>query len=289
MEPTPASAPEPAAVAGSLDRLRQAKGFIFDMDGVLYLGTRPLPGVSDMFNALRVRGIPFMLATNNSTLTRQEFVDRLGRMDIAVSPEQIQTSSTATRDYLQRSPDVKDNARVYVVGMPSVTAILQEGTSLVMATEDDEPESIDVVVVGLDFGLTYDKMKRAVAAIDAGAMFVATNADDRIPNEHGHQPGAGACVAGIERAARKAPIVIGKPQSLLMTTSVEQFGCAPHEAVMVGDRVDTDIVAAKNAGLMTALVLTGLTQRDDLARASVLPDFVFADLPALMQGFVGHD
>jgi 4-nitrophenyl phosphatase len=271
-----------------LDRLRAAKGFIFDMDGVLYLGTRLLPGVNDMFNALRLREIPFLLATNNSTATPQSFVDRLSAMGVDVAVENIQTSTTTTRDYLLGADDIPVDATILVIGQPAIAEILTTDTSYAILADDQPATDANVVVAGLDLSFTYDKMRRAVDAIEHGAAFIATNADDRLPNESGYQPGAGAVIAGIEKASRKSPVVIGKPQPLMMLKAVEHLKCEPGEAVMVGDRLDTDIAAARDAGLMTALVLTGVSTRADLATSDTLPDYVFADLPSLLQGFIGH-
>jgi 4-nitrophenyl phosphatase len=271
-----------------LDRLRAAKGFIFDMDGVLYLGTKLLPGVNDMFNALRLREIPFLLATNNSTATPQSFVDRLATLGVEVSVENIQTSTTTTRDYLLDAENIPADATILVVGQPAIADILTQDTSFTILGDDQPATEANVVVAGLDLSFTYDKMRRAVEAIEHGAAFIATNADDRLPNEHGYQPGAGAVIAGIEKASRTSPIIIGKPQPMMMVKAVEHLGCAPGDAVMVGDRLDTDIAAAHMAGLMTALVLTGVSTRADLATTETLPDYVFADLPALLQGFIGH-
>jgi 4-nitrophenyl phosphatase len=271
-----------------LDRLRSAKGFIFDMDGVLYLGSRLLPGVNDLFNALRLRGIPFLLATNNSTETAQSFIDRLAVMGVEVSVDNIQTSATTTRDYIRDAGDIPEDATILVVGQPALAEILQTGTSFKILADDQPPTDASVVVAGLDLEFTYEKMRRAVDAIEHGAAFIATNADDRLPNENGYQPGAGAVIAGIEKASRKSPVVIGKPQPLMMLKGVEHLGCEPGEAVMVGDRLDTDIAAASGAGLITTLVLTGVSTRADLATSDVLPDYVFADLPAMLQGFIGH-
>lgn len=274
--------------APQLDKLQSARGFIFDMDGVLYLGTRLLPGVNDLFNALRVREIPFLLATNNSTATQKSFVERLGKLGIDVSEENIQTSATTTRDFINDDKDIPDDATILVIGQPALAEILQDGTEFRILADDQPATEAQVVVAGLDFGFTYEKMKRAVEAIEHGAAFIATNADDRLPHEDGYQPGAGAVIAGIEKASRRFPVVVGKPQPLMMLKAVEHLGCQPGEAVMVGDRLDTDIRAAHDAGLVTTLVLTGVSTRSDLATADVLPDYVFADLPAMLQGFIGH-
>jgi 4-nitrophenyl phosphatase len=284
VQPESPSTPE----APQLDRLQSAKGFIFDMDGVLYLGTRLLPGVNDLFNALRLRNIPFLLATNNSTATPKSFVERLAGMGVDVPEDTIQTSATVTRDVIHDDPDIPDDATILVIGQPALGDMLQDGTNFKILTDDAPSTDADVVVAGLDLGFTYEKMKRAVEAIENGAAFIATNADDRLPHESGYQPGAGAVIAGIEKASRKQPVVVGKPQPLMMLKGVEHLGCEPGEAVMVGDRLDTDIAAAHNAGLVTTLILTGVSTRSDLAASDVLPDYVFSDLPAMLQGYIGH-
>lgn len=274
--------------APQLDRLRSAKGFVFDMDGVLYLGTRLLPGVNDVFNALRLREIPFLLATNNSTATPQSFVDRLKGMGVEVGVDNVQTSATTTRDFINDDPDIADDAFVMVVGERALAEILTDGTDFRILEADQPATDASVVVAGLDRGFTYEKMARAVEALENGAAFIATNIDDRLPNERGYQPGAGAVIAGIEKASRKSPVVVGKPQPLMMLKAVDHLGCEPGDVVMVGDRLDTDIAAAHDAGMVTVLVLTGVSTRGDLATSDVLPDYVFADLPAMLQGFIGH-
>ncbi len=270
------------------DRLRSAKGFVFDMDGVIYVGSRLLPGVSDLFDSLRLKDVPFVLGTNNSTATQKDFVERLAAMGVKVEADQIQTSTTVTREVLQNDPDIAEDAMVLCVGQPSIPSILQQGTRFRILAEDADPKEATVVVAGLDFDFTYQRMARAVEAIENGAKFVATNADDRLPTETGYQPGAGACIAGITVASRVTPLVVGKPEPLMMTKAAEHMGLAPADVVMVGDRLDTDILSAQRAGMMTALVLTGLTSREMLTDSEILPDFVFADLPALLQAHTGH-
>lgn len=273
-----------AASPPSPEGLRDAKAFIFDMDGVLYRGRSPLPGVADLFNALTLRGVPFLLATNNSMATPASYVLRMAEMGVEVAESQIQTSATATRDYLLG--EVDSTARILIVGMPALAEQIFTGTSFETVT-DDPGEHIDAVVVGLDLEFTYAKLQRASDAIRDGAKYVATNADGTLPHETGMQPGAGSIVAAISAASGKSPIVVGKPETLMMLKGIEQLGVRPEEAVMVGDRLDTDILSGHRAGLKTALVLTGVSQRPDLAHAEVLPDYVFADLPALTQALIG--
>lgn len=265
--------------------LRDAKAFIFDMDGVLYRGKTPLPGVQDLFNALTVRGIRFLLATNNSMATPAAYVKRMADMGVDVSEADVQTSATATRDYLLG--ELKPDARILTVGMPALAEQIFTGTAFQPAT-DETSEHVDAVVTGLDLEFTYDKLHRAMQAILDGARFVATNTDATLPIEGGVQPGAGSIVAAIATASQTQPVVVGKPETLMMIKGIELLGVTAGETVMVGDRLDTDILSGHRAGLRTALVLTGVSQRSDLETAEVLPDVIFTDLPAMTQAIVGH-
>jgi 4-nitrophenyl phosphatase len=265
--------------------LRNAKAFIFDMDGVLYRGKTPLPGVQDLFNALTVRGIRFLLATNNSMATPAAYVKRMAEMGVDVTEADVQTSATATRDFLLG--ELRPDARILTIGMPALDEQIFSGTDFQPAASNVS-DHVDAVVAGLDLEFTYEKLHRAMQAILDGARFVATNADATLPIEGGVQPGAGSIVAAIATASQTQPIVVGKPETLMMLKGIERLGVNAEEAVMVGDRLDTDILSGHRAGLRTALVLTGVSQRGDLASAEVLPDFVFTDLPALTQAIVGH-
>ena len=275
--------PEIAPTVTPAGDLRHAKAFIFDMDGVLYRGKTPLPGVQTLFDALTIRGIRFLLATNNSMATPASYVVRMAEMGVAVAEGDIQTSATATRDYLRDL--LPPDATILIVGMPALGEQIFTGTSFRPASDD--AETIDAVVVGLDLEFTYEKLYRATRAIVQGATFIATNADATLPTERGFQPGAGSIVAAIATASGTTPTVVGKPETLMMMKGIQQLGVDPSEAVMVGDRLDTDILSGHNAGLNTVLVLTGVSQRGDLDGVAVLPDYVFTDLPALTQAIVG--
>lgn len=263
--------------------LKSARAFIFDMDGVLYRGKTPLPGVQTLFDALTLRGIRFLLATNNSMATPAAYVTRMAEMGVTVGEGDIQTSATATRDYLMEQ--LPADATILTVGMPALSEQIFAGTAFQPAT-DDPTQAIDAVVVGLDLEFTYQKLHRATTAIHRGARFIATNSDATLPTEDGFQPGAGSIVAAIATASGTIPTIVGKPETLMMLKGIKQLGVKPSEAVMVGDRLDTDILSGHRAGLTTALVLTGVSQRSDLDQAAVLPDYVFTDLPALTQAIV---
>lgn len=274
------------AEANARRRLRTAKAFNFDMDGVLYRGDEALPGVGDLLNALTLREIGYMLATNNSMATAAEYVEKLARMDIDVPEESILTSAMATRDYLRET--LPEDAGIFVIGMPALRTQLFRDTAFRAIQYGEEVP--DAVVVGLDKTFTYEKLLMANQAIRAGARFVATNADATLPTEAGLVPGCGSIVAAIATASGHIPTVIGKPEPLLLQMASERLGVAPADSVMVGDRLDTDILAGARAGMLTVLVLTGVSTRDEIAEAPVLPDLVFTDLNALMEAMtVGDD
>ena len=268
----------------ALDRLKAAKGFVFDMDGVLYRGDHQLPGVVDLINALVIRDIPYMLATNNSMATPAMYVAKLGKMGIETEPEHILTSATATRIYLDLH--LSDEAAVYVVGMPPLRDQLFNNSKKSFSDGDGD---IEAVVVGLDLDFTYAKLKKANAAIRAGASFIATNADATLPTEEGLVPGAGSIIASIQTASGVKPVMIGKPEPTTLHMSAKTMGLDPTDCVMIGDRLDTDILAGARAGMLTALVLTGVSTREDIARSDVLPDLVFSDLTALLASFTGEE
>jgi 4-nitrophenyl phosphatase len=274
------------AEANARRRLRAAKAFNFDMDGVLYRGDEALPGVNDLLNALTLREIGYMLATNNSMATAAEYVQKLAKMNIDVPEESILTSAMATRDYLLET--LPADAGIYVIGMPALRTQLFRETSF-RAIQYGE-ETPDAVVVGLDKTFTYEKLLMANQAIRAGARFVATNADATLPTEAGLVPGCGSIVAAVSTASGQIPTVIGKPEPLLLQMASERLGVDPGDSVMVGDRLDTDIIAGARAGMLTVLVLTGVSTRDEIADAPVLPDLVFTDLNALLEAMtVGDD
>jgi 4-nitrophenyl phosphatase len=260
-------------------RLRSAKAWIFDMDGVLYRGSEPLPGVGDLLAALELRERSYMLATNNSMSTPEEYVKKLRAMSINVPASAILTSAMATRDYLMG--ELGNDAGLYVIGMPALKEQLFAGTAF---HEVDPSVSVPAaVVVGLDKVFTYEKLSMANAAIRAGARFVATNADATLPTEAGLIPGAGSIVSAIETATGQTPVIIGKPEPLMLQTALARMGVAPDEAVMIGDRLDTDIIAGQRAGMLTLLVLTGVSTREEIAHAPSLPDLVFTDLNAVLE------
>ena len=271
------------AATDALQRLRAAKAWVFDMDGVLYVGTRALPGVGELLDALRLRNRGVMLATNNSMSTPEMYVKKLAAMGIDLPPSAILTSALATRDYMERA--LPAGSGIHVVGMPALRdQLFADGVFHEVKHGEGEPAAL---VVGLDREFTYEKLKHAVEVVRGGARYIATNADSSLPTENGLVPGAGTIVAAITVGSGVQPTVIGKPETPLLEMAMARMGVQPHEAVMVGDRLDTDILAGKRAGMLTALVLTGVSTREEIAAAEAWPDVVVSDLPALTAALVG--
>lgn len=250
-------------------------GVVMDMDGVLWRGDTPLPGVAAFFTFLRERGLPFALASNNSSKAPGDYVTKLAGMGITGVPEQqIITSGTATVDYLQIHYPA--GTAVHVLGGDGLRALVSAGGF----TLSDETAA--VVVVGIDFNLTYNKLKRATYIIRAGADFIGTNGDATFPLADGLAPGAGSLIAALRTSTDREPVMIGKPNQPMFAAALRLLGTTPGATLMIGDRLNTDIQGAQEAGLPAALVLTGVSTRATLAASAVRPDGVYDDLPALM-------
>jgi 4-nitrophenyl phosphatase len=261
---------------------------IFDLDGVVYRGSRPIPGAADLTAALRSRGCLVRYATNNSTVTRREYAERLTAMDIECTPDEIVTSTWATIEHL----------RLHLPGVRSVITIGERGLceelaaagfdvtparDAVTGETDGRPleRSFDACIVGLDRAFDYRSLAAAVAAVRNGARLIATNADIVYPTERGSLPGAGSMVAAVAAGSGVEPVVIGKPEPAMFTLILEAAAVAAEEALVVGDNADADVVAARRAGIRSLLVLTGVTRPDAVAGLSGerKPDLV-ADDPA---------
>lgn len=258
---------------------------IFDLDGVVYLGDTPIAGAIEALNSLAQAGHALYFLTNNSTRSRQHYVDKLAGMGYTPSPDQIMTSAYATGLYL-RTLGV-EGKKVYVVGEHG----LAEEMALIglEVLGEDDPRTADFVVAGLDRKLTYAKLRRAFKEIhDRGAQFVATNRDATYPMETGEIPGGGAIIAPIEVSTGVTPVTIGKPEPGCWLRILELAGATPGGAIMVGDRPETDIMGARQVGIATALVLTGVTGAEEVPHLpeAQRPDHVISnlmELPALLE------
>jgi 4-nitrophenyl phosphatase len=251
-------------------------GLLLDMDGVLYRGNDPIPGANELFPALREAGISFILLTNNATLRAADFSDKLARMGIEVEADRILTSAGATATYLRTN--YPEGGGVYVLGEEALVRTIEEVPNFHI-----EAERPEFVVAGLFFGFDYKTMRLACAAIRGGARFIATNVDATLPVEGGDfWPGAGSIVAAVQTCSGVTPTVIGKPSVHGAEMALEKLKLSARQVLCVGDRLDTDIVMGRDAGMPTALLLTGVSQRADIERTGIVPDYVFDDLYALM-------
>jgi len=245
---------------------------IIDMDGVLYRGDQPLPGLREFFAFLRQKPIPFILATNNSTRTPQEVVVKLARMGAEVLPTEVLTSGQATARLL--AGEYPPGTRAHVFGMASLRkAMVEEGFEL--ADKD-----VAVVVASMDRDITYEKLKRAALLIRGGARFVATNRDPTYPSEEGLIPGTGSMIAALEAASGVEPMAVGKPEPHMFQLAMAEMGAKPETTATIGDRLDTDILGGQRAGLITICVLSGSTTRAEAEAFG--PDFVFEDICHLL-------
>lgn len=246
---------------------------IIDMDGVLYIGNKPVPCLQEFFAFLRERSIAFTLATNNSTRTPQEYVKKLAGMGVTVHLTEILVSGQAAARLLAR--EYPRETRVHVFGMPALKqAMLEEG--FVLADED-----VKLVVASMDREVNYQKLKVAALLIRGGARFVATNLDPTVPSEEGLLPGTGSMIAALETASGVKPMVIGKPEPSMYRLAMEQMGAQPSSTAAIGDRVDTDILGGIRAGLTTICVLSGSSNRKEAEAGHA--DFIFTDIAELLQ------
>lgn len=270
-------------------KINDISGLIIDMDGVLWHGSQPLPGLTTFFATLRDLKLPFVLATNNASLTQQQYIGKLADMGVDVKPEEILTSSMATARYLRENLP-ENQRRVFVIGEAGLTEPLQQqGFTLTDLYEVNQPDKgiidlgADIVVSGLDRKLTWDKLATATLNIRAGAAFYATNADTTLPTELGEVMGNGGVLAALTAATSQTPTVIGKPEPILYQQAFEILGTDKHNTLAIGDRLNTDILGAVNAGMRSLMVLTGVSSEADLADIDYAPDWILPDIRAITE------
>lgn len=255
------------------------KALAIDMDGVVWRGNTPLPGFDEFFNFLHQTQLPYMLVSNNSTKTPEQYLQKLAKMGVTtVGIENVMTSSLATAAYMQNQ--FAPGSRVYAVGQDGlIEALRLAGFELA----EDSSRPVDVVVSALDFYLTYEKLKHATVLIRRGAKFIATNGDLTLPTEDGFHPGAGSILAALQAASGVKPIVIGKPEPLMFEIAVQKMGVAPGETAMLGDRLETDILGAQRVGLKTILVESGVDSRQTIPVKGITPDVIFGGIDELIR------
>ena len=265
--------------SGRVSNLRSIRHLIIDMDGVLWRGDEPLPGLQEFFAFLRRRGIDFVLATNNSSQLPEYYVAKLARFGVEVALDSVLTSSQATAAYLAGL--APPGTRVYPIGGEGVGHALEQ-RGFVLADE-----GAAYVVVGWDQKLTWDKLATAALLIHAGAGFVGTNPDTNYPTERGPVPGAGAQLAALQVTTGVSPVVVGKPEPWMYEESLRRMDACRETTAVIGDRLDTDIAGGVRVGLTTVLLLSGISTEADLTVSTLKPDLVCADIGELVRVWEG--
>jgi NagD protein len=238
------------------------KNYLIDMDGVLVHGSSIVPGADMFIELLKQRGLEFLILTNNPQYTQKELSHRLSSIGLEVEPRRIFTSAMATASFLKSQ---KSNGKVFVIGESGLTGPLHDAGFILTDTEPT------YVVLGETHAYNIAHITTAIRLIRRGARFIATNPDASGPGDGGIVPACGAMAALIEKATGVTPFFIGKPNPLMMRTALNYLGVHSENTVMIGDRMETDMVAGVESGMETILVLSGVTRLDEMDRFPYQP------------------
>ena len=252
-----------------LELLRNTKLFVLDMDGTFYLGESILDGALDFLSAVEETGRDYLFFTNNSSKAPEDYLRKLAGMHCVITRDKLMTSGDVTIRYLNTHHRGKT---VYLVGTPALERSFRDGGIPLTA------EQPDIVVVGFDTTLTYEKLERACTYICRGSLFLATHLDINCPVEGGFIPDCGAFCAAISLSTGVQPKYLGKPFAETVDMILDKTGAARQDVTFVGDRLYTDVAVGVNNGARGVLVLTGETKREDIPASDVRPDAVFESL-----------
>jgi 4-nitrophenyl phosphatase len=264
------------------------RAMIIDMDGVLWHGPVPQPGLCEFFAILRELDIRFILATNNASQTQDQYVKKLANMGVTVSKHEVLTSGMATALHLAEHHEPA-STRVFVVGEDGALSPLREqGFTLTGLYELKTPKTpnaqgADIVVCGKDSTLNWDKLATATLNIRAGAKFVGTNADTTLPTEYGVTHGNGAILAALTAATGVKPTIIGKPKPIMYRQAMKLLASDPAETIAIGDRLETDILGAVRTGIRSLMVLSGISSEEDLRNSDYQPTWLMPDIIAVTE------
>ncbi len=263
--------------------LKSVRGFIFDLDGTIYVGERALPGAVETVAAIRRRGLPCVFISNKPLEPASAYAAKLTRLGIPTPEEDVITAARVLSAHLAR---VAPGARVFVIGeSPLLHEMEQAGFKLV-----DVPAQIEYVIAAFDRTFDYRKWNIAFQALKFhGAHFVATNADRSCPVEGGEIPDCAGVIAALEATTgKRVELIAGKPSPMIVQWGVERMRVPVGECLVVGDRLETDMVMGRQAGAKTALVLTGVTRREQVADAPAPPDYVLENVGQVMDLVLDH-
>ncbi len=255
--------------------IKDKKGFICDMDGVIYHGNRLLPGVKEFVNWLYAEDKNFLFLTNSSERSPIELKEKLARLGLEIDESHFYTSALATAKFLK---DQSPGCSAYVIGEPGLVNALYD---VEITMNDVDP---DYVVFGETRSYNYESVMRAVKLIQKGAKLIATNPDLTGPTEEGIVPACRALVAPIELATGKEAYYVGKPNPLMMRTGIKRLGVHSDDALIIGDRMDTDIIAGIESGLTTFLVLSGVSTRETVKDFPYRPNYILTGIDEIVAG-----
>ncbi|MTE19202.1 HAD-IIA family hydrolase [Streptomyces sp. TRM43335] len=250
------------------------ESWLTDMDGVLVHEGVPIPGADAFIKRLRESGRPFLVLTNNSIYTPRDLHARLRRMGLEIPVENIWTSALATARFLEEQ---RPNGTAYVIGEAGLTTALHDIGYILTDTDPD------YVVLGETRTYSFEALTKAIRLINGGARFIATNPDETGPSTEGALPATGSVAALITKATGREPYFVGKPNPLMMRAGLNVIGAHSETSAMIGDRMDTDVLAGLEAGMETFLVLTGLTRPADVDRFPFRPSTVVDSIADLVE------
>ena len=262
-------------INNEIDQSNKIRAMIIDMDGVLWRGPEPIGDLAAVFKRIEQKGLKAILATNNPTITVEQYLDKLHDFGVTLYPEQVITSAIATAQYL--TDLFPQRGAVFVIG--------EQGIRHALAEQDffQAEDTALAVIVSLDRDLTYEKLLRATLLIRSGVPFIVTNPDNTLPIPGGFAPGAGSIAAAIQTATDQQPVVIGKPQPEMYRIALDRMGVSPVETIVVGDRLETDIAGGQTLGCITGVVLSGVATLDSVNSWEQTPDYVELDLGSLVE------
>jgi NagD protein len=239
--------------------------WLTDMDGVLVHENQAIPGASELIQQCTDQGKPFLVLTNNSSFTPRDLSARLRASGLVVPEESIWTSALATADFCASQ---MPGGSAFVIGEAGMTTALHEAGFIMTETDPD------YVVVGETRNYSFEAITKAIRLINKGARFIVTNPDATGPSTEGPLPATGAIAALITKATGREPYIVGKPNPMMFRSAMNQIDAHSETTAMIGDRMDTDIIAGMEAGLHTVLVLTGITQREEIGAYPFRPNQV---------------
>ena len=251
--------------------MKSFKGYLIDLDGTMYRGTEVIAEARDFVKKLIAADIPYLYVTNNSTKTPEAVAQKLREFDIPAKKEDVFTSAMAAANYIRNENSA---AKVFMIGEEGLTtALLEQQLSL-----SEGEQAVDYVVIGMDQQINYEKLAVACLAVRKGASYIITNGDTALPTERGLLPGNGALSSAVTVSTQTKPLVIGKPESIIVDQAIKLLGMDKKDVAMIGDNYHTDILAGIRAGIETILVHTGVTTKEELMTIKEKPSFAVGSL-----------